>query len=281
MSALGLGLIAAFAWGFHDICVRYVSQSTPLLASLLAVLLAGLGFHLVLMVGGDGFASVTPKAAGLAVVAGGFFLVASLGLYGAFQRGPVRLVSPIIASFPILSVIWAASNGVTVTLVQWLAVFAILGGVSVVATLSDEREDESPPKLRTIFYAAVSSVGFAGTFAIGQMASEMAHHLPISLITRSTAIVLLVAIILALKVPFWPGRKSLWLLGLMGLADGTALLCMVAAGGLPDAQFASVAASVFGLLTIVIAWGFLGERMSLPQWFWCLVTFAGIGYLAL
>lgn len=274
-------MIAAFAWGFHDICVRYVSQSTPLLASLLAVLLAGLGFHLALMVGGDGFASVTPPAAGLAVLAGGFFLVASLGLYGAFQRGPVRLVAPIIASFPILSVIWAAANGVAVSLVQWLAVLVILGGASIVAMLSDEREDDSPPKARTILYAGLSSVGFAGTFAIGQMASELAHHLPISLITRSTAIVLLVGIILALKVPFWPGRKSLWLLGLMGVADGTALLCMVAAGGLPDAQFASVTASVFGLLTIMIAWAFLGEKMSWAQWFWCVVTFCGIGYLAL
>ena len=281
MTALGLGLIAAFAWGFHDICVRYVSQNTPLLASLLTVLIAGLGFHLVLMVGGDGFESVSGKAAGLAALAGGFFLIASLGLYGAFQRGPVRLVSPIIASFPILSVIWAASNGVTVTLVQWVAVLAILGGVSVVAALSDESEDDSPPKLRTVLYATVSSVGFAGTFAIGQMASEIAHHLPVSLITRGTAIVLLVGVILISKVPLWPGRRSLGLLILMGLADGIALLCVVAAGGLPDAQFASVAASVFGLLTIVIAWALLGEKMTPAQWFWCLVTFGGIGYLAI
>ena len=179
------------------------------------------------------------------------------------------------------SKIWAAANGVAVSLVQWLAVLVILGGASIVAMLSDEREDDSPPKARTILYAGLSSVGFAGTFAIGQMASELAHHLPISLITRSTAIVLLVGIIFALKVPFWPGRKSLWLLGLMGVADGTALLCMVAAGGLPDAQFASVTASVFGLLTIMIAWAFLGEKMSLAQWFWCVVTFCGIGYLAL
>lgn len=281
MSALGLGLIAAFAWGFHDICVRHLSQKTPLMASLLTVLGAGLVFHLAVMQSTSSFQLISTEATAFAVLAGVFFLLASLGLYGAFQRGPVRLVAPIIASFPVLSVFWAAFMGANVTLLQWVCVLAILGGVSIVASMSDDSNDSGPAKGRTIFYAAMASLGFAGTFAVGQMAAEMSHHLPVTLVTRITTILLLIGVIVGWKVPVWPGRKALGLLTLMGLADGIALLCILSAGGLPDAQYAAVAASVFGLLTIVMAWALLGEKMALPQWIGCAVAFAGIGYLAL
>ncbi|WP_227272446.1 DMT family transporter [Roseobacter weihaiensis] len=281
MSALTLGLIAAFAWGFHDICVRYVSQKTPLMAALLTVLLAGLTFHLGVMVVEDGFIPLSGAAFGYAALAGLFFLIASLGLYGAFQRGPVRLVAPVIASYPILSVAWATLRGADVSALQWGAVVAIILGVSVVAALSDTATEEVPPKGRTIFYAAISAIGFAGTFAISQMAAEMSHDLPVTLVTRLAAIGLLMGIILALKLPLWPGRAAVPVLCLMGFADGIALMSVVSAGGLPDAQYAAVSSSVFGLLTIVMAWAFLRERMTLPQWAGCAVTFCGIGYLAL
>lgn len=281
MSALSLGLIAAFAWGFHDICVRFVSQKAPLMASLLTVLCAGLLFHLAVMLTSDGFHETPTAAVAPAVLAGVFFVIASLGLYGAFQRGPVRLVAPIIASYPILSVLWAAYMGTYITLLEWLAVLVILTGVSIVAYLSDENDAAAPSKGLTVLFAVVASVGFAGTFAFGQMAAEMSHHLPATLITRITAIVLLVGIMIIGRLPFWPGRKSLGILVLMGLADGIALLCMLSAGGLANAQYAAVAASVFGLITIVLAWGLLKEKMTVPQWVGCAITFAGIGYLAL
>jgi drug/metabolite transporter (DMT)-like permease len=281
MTALGLGLIAAFAWGFHDICVRYVSQKAPLMASLLVVFGAGLGFHLVVMTAQAGFEPITWSALGIASLAGGFFLLASLGLYGAFQRGPVRLVSPIIASFPILSVFWAVLGGANVSAAHWAAVLAIVIGVSAVAYFSDDGQGDIPPKGRTILYALIASVGYAGTFAFGQMAAQMSHHLPATLVTRMVALSLLLVIIVAWRLPFWPGRGSMAVLVLMGCADGVALLCMTYAGALPDAQYAAVASSIFGLLTIVMAWAFLREKMTPRQWLGCGVTFAGIGYLAL
>jgi drug/metabolite transporter (DMT)-like permease len=281
MNALSLGLIAALAWGFHDICVRFVSQKAPLMASLLTVLSTGLLFHFAFMIITDGFHKTPVNAVVPAILAGAFFLIASLGLYGAFQRGPVRLVAPIVASFPILSVLWAAFTGANVTLMDWLAVIVILCGVTIVAYMSDQSEDDNSPNGITIFFAAIASLGYASTFALGQMAAEMSHHLPATLITRSTAIILLICGIVVCKLPLWPGRKSLGILTLMGLADGVALLCMISAAGLPKAEHAAVAASIFGLITIVLAWGFLKEKMTIPQWVGCAVAFGGIGYLTL
>ena len=281
MSALALGLVAAVCWGFHDVCVRFLSQRTPISACIFVVLLTGLVFHLGLMTIWGGFTSLPLEALWPALIAGVFFVIATFGLYGAFQRGPVRLVAPLIASYPILSVLWAVWSGAEVSMWQWAAVLAIILGVSVVAALSDPVDGGAPAKGRTIVYALIAAAGFAGTFAFGQAAAEMSADLPSTLATRLMALGLTVAIVLWLKLPFWPGRGALGFLIAMGVADGIALFAVLSAGGMVDAQYASVASSMFGLLTILMAWILLREPMTAKQWAGCVVAFCGVGYLAL
>ncbi len=281
MNTLALGLVAALCWGFHDICVRFLSQKTPINACIFAVLLAGLVFHSGLMTVTGQFTPIPARAVWLSLVAGAFFVMGTYGLYYAFQRGPVRLVSPLIAAYPILSVSWAAANGTRISALQWVAVIAIVVGVAVVAALSDDSTDQVPPKGPTILFSLISAVGFAGTFAFGQQAAQISHEMPTTLVARLLTVGVVIAVGLSLKLPFWPGRKALPWLVAMGVADGVALLCVLSAGTLPDPQYAAVTSSMFGLLTILLAWTFLKERMTLPQWGGCLVAFGGVGYLAI
>ena len=67
----------------------------------------------------------------------------------------------------------------------------------------------------------------------------------------------------------------------MGILDGIALLCVLSAGSLPSAQYAAVASSTFGMITVILAWIVLRERMTASQWGGCALAFGGIGYLAL
>jgi len=281
MSALGLGLIAALCWGFHDICVRFLSQKTAISACIFTVLLTGLIFQSVLTVSSGTLEPLPVRAVTLSIGAGVFFVMATYGLYLAFQRGPVRLVAPLIASYPILSVGWAALQGEPVSALQWTAVIAIAGGVSVVAALSDTSDEETPSIGLTIVFALLAAIGFAGTFALGQQAAALSHEMPSTLVTRLVALAIVVAIMLGFRQSFRPGRQALPWLVAMGIADGVALMCVLSAGSLPDAKYASVSSSLFGMLTIILAWLFLKERMSLPQWAGCVVAFAGVGYLAL
>ncbi|MGB7243405.1 MAG: EamA family transporter, partial [Sulfitobacter sp.] len=196
-------------------------------------------------------------------------------------RGPVRLVAPLIAGFPIISVGLAAAQGTTISPWQWLAVAVIVTGVAVVAALSDTSSDSVPPKGPTIVFAIGSAIGFAGTFALGQHAADLSDEMPSTLVTRVIAVVLTALLLLSFKLPFWPGKRALPLLIAMGVADGIALLCVLSAGSLPNPQYASVASSMFGLLTILLAWLLLKERMTMVQWGGCILAFCGIGYLAL
>lgn len=280
MSALGLGLIAAVCWGFHDICVRFLSQRVPISAAIFTVLLVGLIFHSGLTITQNKLPAPPAEAVWLSLGAGMFFVIATYGLYHAFQRGPVRLVAPLIASYPILSVGFAMLKGQPIGFFQWAAVIAIVCGVAIVAMLSDTSADENPPKGPTILFALIAAAGFAGTFALGQAAAEISHEMTTTLVTRVMAVGLVVFAIAIMKLSFWPGRKALpWLIA-MGIADGIALLCVLSAGNLPDPQYAAVTSSMFGLLTIVFAWVILRERMSAPQWGGCMLSFAGVGYLA-
>lgn len=281
MSALALGLVAAVCWGFHDICVRFLSQKTPISACIITVLTTGLVFHLGLMTFTGGFQPIGSDAIWLSLLAGVLFVIATFGLYAAFQRGPVRVVAPLIAGYPILSVAWAVWMGTEISALQWLAVLAIIVGVAVVAALSDTSTDETPPLGPTIFYSLIAAAGFAGTFAAGQWAADLSHDMPSTLVTRVLAVALTVLILIMAKQSFLPDRKALpWLIA-MGCADGIALWCVLSAGTLPNAQYAAVTSSMFGLLTILLAWVLLKERMTLPQWGGCVVAFAGVGYLAL
>lgn len=281
MSALALGLIAALCWGVHDVTVRRISQDTPLMATLLSVLVIGAVFQAAVMAASHGFVALPRQAILFSVAAGAAFLLASAALYGAFQRGPVRVVSPIIGSYPMLSVALAATRGEPVSPLQWAAVLAVVAGIAIVSVFSSEAEEDIPPLGPTIALAAASAFGFFSTFALGQEAAKLAADLPSILITRMTGILLLLPVFPILALPWWPGRRAIPFIAAMGVLDGTALYCVLSAGSLPSAQLASVASAVFGMITIILAWLFLSEKMTRLQWLGCAVSFAGIGYLAL
>ncbi len=281
MSALALGLLAALCWGFHDLAVRYVSQSVNVIAALMSVLVAGAVLQFGLVAIWAGFAPISAKAVTNAVAAGGFYLLAGLSMYAAFQRGPVRLVAPLVASYPVLSVTLAIWRGSEVSLWHWLAIIAIGVGVSIVSARSQDDGTEYPAAAPTIAFSILAAIGFAATFALGQYAAELGDEFTVSLIGRLTAIPALTVVALLSRQSLWPGTRALPLLCVMGALDAVALLCVVSAGGLPNAQYASVTASIFGLLTVVLAWAILQEKMAPYQWLGCIIAFAGIGYLAI
>lgn len=289
MLSLTFGLIAALAWGIHDVCASTATARTGIPMTMLAVLATGL--FLVgpaALILGD-WSMVEWSSLSLAAMSGATYTLAALGLYRAFSIGPVRLVSPVIGAFPILSLLVAAAQGRYPTLGQWLAVFAIVVGVAMIAVLTDHYEDAADSGVarpahatRTaLFWASLSALGFGTTFALGQAASQAGNEWPTILITRMCALMVVGGIVIFRRVPL-PWQRAPWkLLAAMGFCDATALGLVQAAGSLPHAEFAAVSSSIFGVVTILLAWAFLKERLGPLQWGSVALVFAGIGYLAL
>ena len=280
MLALILGVCAALAWGLHDFCVRYVSQQGGIMPALTTVLVVGSIVLVPVTLVAGGWQDMSAQAYGYSVLSGLCYVFGCIGLYKSFGIGPVRLVAPIMGAYPILSIGWTALQGQVVPADQWLAVGAIVIGVAIVSILSDQ-EESAGSQGAAIGWAVMGAVGFALTFAIGHLATQSGAELPVVFVTRIVTASVAAIILLTSSGIRLPDRKSWPVLGLMGVLDAFALGIVIASGNLQNPEFAAVAASTFGMITIILTWAFLKERMTLSQWGGVGITFTGIGYLAL
>lgn len=283
MLALGFGLTAALIWAVHDLLARKVSQGAALLPIIAVVLASGcVVLAPVALLYGD-WSRMTGTAVAISGAYGLAYALAGGALYKAFSLAPVRLVSPVIGAYPMLSLLVAAAQGQPVTLADWLAVAAIVVGIAIVALASrdDAPEGYAATPAVALGWAALSGIGFATTFALGQEATRQGAELPAMLIGRVVALLAILAIAALRHASVRPPSGQLWLLALMGAFDAVALGLVTAAGALPRAEYASVTSSLFGVLTVLLAAWLLKERVRLVQWLGIAAVFTGIAILGL
>jgi drug/metabolite transporter (DMT)-like permease len=281
MNTLIVGLVAALCWGIHDVIVRKISQTAPLMATLLGVLVVGGIFQLIMLLATGGYSPLPSDSLYFSLAAGAAYLMGAAALYGAFHRGPVKIVAPIIGGFPILSVATASIRGEYISNWQWAAVLVVVLAIAVVAIFSRDDDDEMPALGPTILLSAIASFGFFAAFALGQEAAKLGSEQTSVLVTRATCILLLLPVFVLFPIPIWAGKSAVKTIIVMGILDGIALYSVLSAGGMESPHFASVAASTFGLVTVILAWAFLREKMTSIQWVGCALAFAAIGALSI
>ncbi|MEO8243162.1 MAG: DMT family transporter [bacterium] len=277
MAALLMGLVAALAWGVHDLLVRRIAQGAevmPMVAVEMAVAALWTGLLAVAFGSWDGGGAWPAMASGV------IYCVGIYGLYKAFALAPVRLVTPIMASFPLLSLALAVAEGRTVTPGDWLASVAVVGGIVVVAAFYRADGMSADHKGRAMLWALVGAAGFGGSFAFGQMATRAGDSLTMIALGRATSVVVMALVVVAGRYPLAPLRPFRMPLVAIGTLDGLALALVFGAGHLPHAEYAAVTASLFGVVTILLAWRFLGEKVSPGQWFGIAVIFAAVAKLS-
>ena len=279
MLSLGLGLIAACAWAVHDLLVRKIGQHGPLLPMMLVVLAAGavaLAVPVAVLADWD---AMTPAAYSYAGAAGLAYVLGMGGLYKAFSLAPVRLVAPILGAFPMISLGLAALGGKAVSGLEVAAVLAIVGGIAVVAlTGRDEGATQRPGA--AILWSLAGTVGFATTFWFAHEASRQGDELAGIMVTRLVALAVVLGIAMALRSPlrgFGGAGKTLIA---MGVLDALAISLVTASARLPNPEYAAIASSLFGVLTILLAWRLLKEAVQPLQWAGIATVFAGIAVLS-
>lgn len=283
MLSLSFGLTAALLWAVHDILARRLSQGTALLPLVAMVLGSGcIVLVPVACVWGD-WSGLGLRAAAVTIGSGLAIALAIGCLYKAFSLAPVRLVSPIIGAYPLLTLIIAAVQGRAITPGDWLAVALVVIGIGIVATATREDAPEAyaaRPAV-AIGWSVLAAFGFAATFALGQEATRLWSELPVILVGRVVALAVIVGLILWHRGPLWPERGQIGTLALMGLFDAIALGLVTASGGLPKSEYASISSSLFGVLTVLLATWFLREIPRPLQWLGIATVFSGIAILGM
>ena len=279
MVAVGLGLLAALLWGVHDYCVRVLASRADALALLVLVFIVGALLMGPIALLSEGWGQFTPTTLGFALISGLFYAAGAYGLYRAFAIGPVRVVAPICGGYPLLSVAFHMLRGGEAGPLVWLGVIGVVFGISLVTR--GEAGKAAARRIEAVLWAMLAAIGFALTFGFSQWAAETAPETPVIWIARLMAVVAICAAVWMRGVSIAP-IFSVWRTAvLLGTLDTAALMLVARAGGFPHAEYAPVTASMFGIVTVLLAWKFLNEAMRPIQWIGIIGAFAGLALLSL
>ena len=270
MLAVLLGVFAALCWSFHDLIARSMAARIGAFRMAALVMVAGgllLSFY-VLYDGRIWQSSWQGLMWGLALgLAYGFGVG---GLFKAFSLGPISLVGPLTAGYPVLTVLWGVVNGLEPTALQWTCVAAALAGAVIVARSGTEDgginavERGKMPTL--LLFALISVIGYSCSIVIGQKAAVVVGEIEATWLSRATALITLLPFMLveANRTPV-SGRQWTGIF-VMAALDVLGVIAVNASGHLPGKEFAGIGISAYGAIAVILAMIFLKEKVSPGQW---------------
>ena len=270
MLAVLLGVLAALCWSLHDLVARSYAARIGAFRMAALVMVAG-GVILSAYVLYDGRireASWQGIATGLLLGLTYGFGVG--GLFKAFSLGPISLVAPITAGYPVLAVLWGVVNGLEPTPLQWGAVAATFAGAVIVARSGGEDggiNAVEPGRLPILlFFCVLSALGYASSVVIGQNAAVSVGEIEATWLSRATALITIVPFMMGEARPLPLGRNH-WL-GIVAMAalDVVGVIAVNASGHLPNKEFAAIGISAYGAIAVILAVIFLKEKVSPGQW---------------
>jgi drug/metabolite transporter (DMT)-like permease len=274
VTAIALALGASLTWGLADFFGPLQGRVLGALRTLVYVQLGGLaGIALIVAVRGKG---MDGSAALLAIPAA---ISGTLGLF-AFYRGiavgAISIVAPIAGISAIVPVIVGIASGDRPTPWQLLGMAAALAGVFLAA--------REPGRGGARFTAGVglamlAAVGFGGYFPFMHAAGN-ADFWWASLIFRLTSSSVILAAVAVRRPHVGVPRRVLPWLALIGFGDMFGNLLFAAASSSGLVSITSVLASLYPIVTVVLARIVLSERVARSQEAGIGLTLAGVALIS-
>jgi drug/metabolite transporter (DMT)-like permease len=270
LSSLVLALGASLAWGFADFFGPLVSRTLGSLRVLFWAQVGGvLAIALAVAIRGQG-------PAGWAVL---FAILASLGgmlglfaYYRGMQQGAMSVVAPIAGVSAIVPVIFGIATGDKPSATQIAGIACALAGVGLASV---EHHEGSRRIAAGVGLALLAAVGFGFYFPWMHAAGKVDFWWA-SLVFRMTALLLLVAIVAARRTPLKLRPRDLVIAAAVGIGDtiGNVLFAASSKGGL--VSLTSVLASLYPVVTVLLAASVLHERVARMQKAGIVLTLTGV-----
>ena len=276
MNGLALALGASLSWGLADFVGPWQGRALGALRVLLWSELAGLAaVALVVAVRRTGPESGEVLLAIPAAISG------TLGIFAYYRGmavGAMAVVAPIAGASAIIPVIFGIASGDRPSAWQYTGIAAAIAGVILAS--QEHRSGEKRQLAAGVGLALLAAVGFGFYFPAMHAASKIDPYF--STLVFRVCSVAIVAGAVAIRRP--PLRLSGWKLLVVagvGLGDaaGNAMFAGSAAqGGL--VSLTSVLASLYPIVTVLLAATVLKERVSLPQRFGVVLTLTGVALIS-
>jgi drug/metabolite transporter (DMT)-like permease len=269
--AAAYALLASLAWGLGDFMGGIKSRVIPVLVVMAVSQPFGLAaVAIAVAVRGTGPPGPEVAWAALAGVLGTLGLVA---FYRGMAEGAMSVVVPLAAVAAAIPVIWGLTQGDHVSFLQELGFVAALGG-GLMASL--ERGGERARFAAGAGWAVLALLGFGGYF-IPLHASATHDWLWPSLVFRSTSVTLVWTAVLLSRQSLRGVRPHLAALAAVGILDtGGNTLFAAASESHGLLSVVSVLASLYPVVTVLLARIVLHERVGRSQELGVIVTLAGV-----
>ena len=258
MLAAALALAAAASWGVGDFFGGLKSRSLNPVAVLIVAQPIGLTLLGVwVAVRGQGPPGSAVLWACLASVLGTTGLVA---FYRGMAAGALTIVAPIVGAGAAIPVIWGLARGDHPSGFQELGFAAALIGIVLA---SFERRPEAARLAAGVGWAVIAMVAF-GAYYIPMHAASHGDFLWAAFVFRLTSTTLIAAAWLVLRPPR-AGRADLSVLASIGVLDTGGNVFFAAASAKGLVSVVSILASLYPVVTVLLARAVLHERVHRSQ----------------
>jgi drug/metabolite transporter (DMT)-like permease len=273
MRSIALALGASFTWGVSDFFGPLKGRTLGALRVLVYVQFGGLiAIAMIVAIRGKGPADPGVLFAIPAAISG------TLGFYAYYRGmavGAMSIVAPIAGVSAAIPVVVGILSGDRPSLWQWLGIVAALGGVF----LASREPGRGGRVAAGVGLALLAAIGFGGYFPPMHAAGN-ADFWWASLIFRmtSTSVILMAVAIRRPSLAVAPIEVPL--LALVGIGDmlGNFLFAAASTSGLVSVT--SVLASLYPIVTVVLARLVLKERVARSQEAGIALTLAGVALIS-
>lgn len=277
MGAVLLALAASSCWGTADFLGGLQTKRLPVPVVLCLVEGTGLALALVVIVA-TGEPRPGTRAAILSVVAGVAGVIALGCFYRALAIGTMSIVAPISATGVSIPVVVGIATGDRLSTVVAIGLAVTVCGVVLASRERHEDAGRAAAGKLSVALALVAAVGF-GTYFVMSDAAADDSVLWLLVLSRVIPVAALAAFARARRMRIPPTRAARLLVlagtmdcgatGLYGLANTKGALSIVAVVG-----------SLYPVVTVVLARGFLGERIRPIQQAGVFAALAGVAMIA-
>jgi drug/metabolite transporter (DMT)-like permease len=273
MRSIALALGASLTWGVSDFFGPLKGRTLGVLRVLVYVQLGGLvAIAMVVAIRGRGPADSGVLFAIPAAISG------TLGFYAYYRGmavGAMSIVAPIAGISAAIPVVVGILSGDRPSLWQWLGIAAALCGVF----LASRESDRGGRVAAGVGLALLAAIGFGGYFP-PMHAAGSADFWWATLIFRLTSTSVILAAVAIRRPSLAVAPIQVPLLLLIGVGDmlGNFLFATASASGL--VSITSVLASVYPIVTVLLARLVLKERVSRSQEAGIVLTLAGVAFIS-
>jgi drug/metabolite transporter (DMT)-like permease len=274
-----LALASAVSWGVSDflggLSSRRVAQGAVLLISQAVGLT--LLLPLALLHGPPRLDALTTVYAIAGSVAG---LVGIAALYRGMAVGSISIVAPISATGAAVPVVVGLLGGEQATALQSVGIGLVLVGVVLASRAPEDPQASGRVRVASgVGLAGLAALGFGGFFVLLHEASSR-DVLWAATIQRLTGVCIMLLLALVRRPNLMVGWQRLPSLLLVGVLDTGANVLYAFASVLGFVSVAAVLASLFPVVTMLLARVVLRERLSASQSLGVVCALAGVACVA-